>query len=153
VIVLATVRPDDWNFPLFVHVLGAMVMVGALVLAATALVGARRGNSIALVRLGFRSLLWAALPAWLVMRLGGEWIASKEDLTGDNPPNWVSMGFTTADLGILLLVAATVVAGLGVRRLRSSPGGRARPRVATVLVSVLLVAYLVAIWAMTTKPT
>jgi hypothetical protein len=153
VIVLGTVRPDDWNFPLFVHVLGAMVMVGALVLAATALVGAWRGNSIAMVRLGFRSLLWAALPAWLVMRVGAEWIASKEDLTGDNAPSWVGIGFTTADLGILVLAIATVVAGLGVRRLRSSPDARAHPRVATVLVSALLLAYLVAIWAMTTKPT
>lgn len=151
--VLATVRPDDWDFPLFVHVLGAMVMVGALALAATALVGAWRGNSIALVRLGFRSLLWAALPAWLVMRVGAEWITSKEDLTGDNAPDWVGMGFTTADAGIVLLLIATVVAGLGLRRVSRRPEARVRPRVATVLVSALLIAYLVAIWAMTTKPT
>ena len=26
---LAAIRPDDWNIPLFVHVLGAMVLVGA----------------------------------------------------------------------------------------------------------------------------
>jgi hypothetical protein len=26
---LAAVRPDSWNFPLFVHVLGAMILVGA----------------------------------------------------------------------------------------------------------------------------
>ena len=32
--VLALVRPDDWNFPLFLHVLGAMVLVGATVTAA-----------------------------------------------------------------------------------------------------------------------
>ena len=32
--VLATVRPDSWNFPLFVHVLGAMILVAGLVTGA-----------------------------------------------------------------------------------------------------------------------
>ena len=27
--VIASIRPDSWNFPLFLHVLGAMVLVGA----------------------------------------------------------------------------------------------------------------------------
>ena len=27
--VLATIRPDEWNFPLFLHVFGAMLLVGA----------------------------------------------------------------------------------------------------------------------------
>ena len=41
----AIVRPDDWNFALFLHVLGAMVMVGALVLALGYLAAAWRGDS------------------------------------------------------------------------------------------------------------
>ncbi len=52
----------------------------------------------------------------------------------------------------MLLVVATVLAGLAVRRLgraqRAGPFGRAPAG----LVSLLLIAYLVAIWAMTTKP-
>ena len=28
--VLAQVRPDSWNFPLFLHVGGAMILVGAV---------------------------------------------------------------------------------------------------------------------------
>jgi hypothetical protein len=28
--ILAVVRPDSWNFPLFLHVLGAMILVGGL---------------------------------------------------------------------------------------------------------------------------
>ena len=35
--VLAAIRPDEWNFPLFIHILGAMVSLGALVLAASSL--------------------------------------------------------------------------------------------------------------------
>ena len=55
--VLAIVRPSAWEFLLFLHVLGAMVMVGALVLAASALMLAWRDGNLALVRLGYRVTL------------------------------------------------------------------------------------------------
>jgi hypothetical protein len=34
---LAVIRPDSWNFPLFLHVLGAMILVGATLTAGSAL--------------------------------------------------------------------------------------------------------------------
>ncbi len=94
------------------------------------------------------------------MRLAGQWIYSKEgldDLPSD--PSWIGLGFSIGDGGLLLLVIATVVAGVGARRARTAPAGGDAPaegttgiRVAAVLTGVLLVAYVVAIWAMTTKP-
>ena len=151
---LATIRPDSWDFPLLLHVLGAMLLVGTLVLAASALILAWRDGSALLVRLGYRSLLIGALPAWIVMRGAAEWIADKEGLTGDEAPSWVNIGYNTADLGFLLLLISTLLAGLTVRRAgrtqRSGDGGFSRA--STVLVSLVLIAYLVAIWAMTTKP-
>ena len=39
---LAAIRPDEWGLPLFLHVLGAFTMVGALVMAASYLFAARR---------------------------------------------------------------------------------------------------------------
>ncbi len=126
--VLAAIRPDAWNFPLLLHVLGAMLLVGTLVLAASALVLAWRDGSASLVRLGYRSLLIGALPAWIVMRGAAEWIADKEGLTGDEVPSWVDIGYSTADSGFLLLVISTVLAGLAVRRAgRSETVGR-RPQ-------------------------
>ena len=147
-IVLATVRPDDWNLPLFLHTLGAMVLVGGLVLAVASLVAAWRGGEAATVRVGYRALLLAVLPGWLVMRLAAEWILSKEGLEDANLA-WVDIGFALAEPGLLLIIVATVLAGLAARRGRAGTG----VRVAAVLVSVLVVAYLVAVWAMTTKPT
>jgi hypothetical protein len=154
VIVLATIRPDSWNFPLLLHVLGAMVLVGTLVLAASALILAWRDGSASLVRLGYRSLLIGALPAWIVMRGAAEWIADKEGLTGDEVPSWVDLGYSTAEPGFLLLLISTVLAGLAVRRAgrAEGSGGGGFSRASTVLVSLVLIAYLVAIWAMTTKP-
>ena len=150
----APIRPDAWDFPLLLHVLGAMLLVGTLVLAASALILAWRDGSASLVRLGYRSLLIGALPAWIVMRGAAEWIADKEGLTGDEVPSWVDIGYSTADSGFLLLVISTVLAGLAVRRAgrsRGRPGG-GFSRASTVIVSLALIAYLVAIWAMTTQP-
>jgi hypothetical protein len=147
---LAALRPDSWNFPLLLHVLGASVLVGGLVVAVAAqFLGWRRpDDAAAFGRVAFRALLYVAFPAWWVMRVGGQWIYSKEGLDELDPePGWVGIGFVTADFGGLLLLVSIVLAGLGVRRQRSVLG-----RIATVLAAIVLVAYLVATWAMTAKP-
>jgi hypothetical protein len=141
--VLAAIRPDDWNLPLFVHILGAMLLVGALALVAGAL--ASRD-----LRLGFRSLLYGVLPGWVVMRGAAEWIADKEGLNDVDPvPSWVDIGYSVADPSLLLILIATVCTGLAASRQR----GDGLRVTALVLVGILLVASVVAIWAMSTKPT
>jgi hypothetical protein len=149
--VVAAVRPDSWNFPLLLHVLGAMVLVGALVLAASALVLAWRNGNPALARLGYRSLLLGVLPGWVVMRVSAEWIASKEDVT-DAGLSWVDIGYNTADIGLLLILVSALLIRLAVRRDRPLAGSGLAGG-STIIVSLLLIAYLVAVWAMTAKPT
>ena len=156
---MAAIRPDDWNLALFLHVLGAMVVVGGLVLALVYLAGAWRGQSAAALRVGYRSLLYAAIPGYIVMRGSAQWIYAKEHLDElPSDPDWIGIGFMVGDAGILLLIAATIVSGVASRRARTAgatdapPSGAGSVRVTTVLVSLLLIAYLVAIWAMTTKP-
>lgn len=156
--ILAAVRPDDWNFPLFVHVLGAMLLVGGVVTAVAAQVaGWRRqepDGARGFARLAFWALLVLAIPGWIVMRVGAEWIASEEGWTGDDVPTWVDVGYVTAEPGGVLLLVATVLAGLGARRLaRTRAPASGLVRASTVLVAITLVLYLVAIWAMTAKPT
>jgi uncharacterized membrane protein len=157
--VLGIVRADSVNLPLFVHVLGAMALVGALVFVAFSLASAWRGAEGAAVRAGYRSLLLAALPAYIVMRVGAEWVTSEQ--FGDSTPNWVDMGYMIADPTLLLLIIATVLAGIGARRAATTAGDgtavvTASPtlvRISVVLVGISLAAYVFAIWAMTTKPT
>jgi len=150
--VLAVVRADSWDLPLFIHVLGAMVMVGALVLAASYLFAAARGGSLEATNAGFRSLLYAALPAFIVMRAGAEWIADKENVK-DSDATWIGIGYMASDLGALLIIVTTIVSGLALRRARreGSRPGRGTT-VAAWLVAVLIALYVVAIWAMATKP-
>ncbi len=146
----AALRPDEWNLPLFLHILGAFTLIGAVSLSATSLAGAWRSGSQEMTRLGFRALLWAAIPSWIVMRLSAQWIADKQGLE-DSDAAWINIGFIAAEPTFLLLVIATVCTGIGARRV-AGEGGRGLDRVSMVFVSIALVAYLVAIWAMTTKP-
>lgn len=150
---LAAIRPDEWHLPLFLHLIAAMVMVGALVLAAGYLVPAWRASSTAALTYGFRSLLYAALPALVFTRITAQWLVSEQNLT-DDPPTWVGIGFMTTDVGLLLLIVALAVSGTAVRRARraGTDPGTGAARTATVIVSLLLVAYVVTIWAMTAKP-
>jgi hypothetical protein len=149
---IALIRPDDWAIPLFVHILGAMVLVGALTLAAVSLIAAWRSGSPALTRLGFMSVFYGAIPGWIIMRGGAQWIAHKEGLENSDV-SWIGIGFTMSDLGFVLLIVLLIIGGLIVRRInRDESGPWISARIATGLVSLLLIGYLVAVWAMTTKP-
>ncbi len=146
-------RPDSWDLPIFVHILGAMILVGALALSAVSLIAAWRSGSAALTKLGFMSLFYGALPGYIVMRAGAQWIAHKEGLENADI-SWINIGFSVSDLGFLVLVVSLVIGGIGVRRINRGEGGTPSisARIATGLISLFLVACLVAVWAMTTKP-
>lgn len=147
---LAVSRPTDWNFPLFVHVLGAMVLVGGLLTSTGALAFARGDTRF--LRLGYWTLLAVALPGFVVMRIGAQWIYSKEgwEDRGEDPA-WLGIGWITADLGALLLLVSLVLGGIGVYRLRAGKG-TGLLKATMVLAIVLLAAYVVTVWAMAGKP-
>jgi hypothetical protein len=150
--VLAQVRPDSWNFPLLLHVGGAMILVAGVLTATSALVVAR--NAASLLRIGYRALLIVALPGFIVMRASAEWIADKEGFNakGAPEPDWLGIGYIVSDAGALLLIIALIVGGIGSSRMRKGEGGQGLLRATLVISIVLLVAFTVAIWAMSAKP-
>jgi hypothetical protein len=106
--VIAFSRPF---LPLFLHVLGAMTLVGAVFAVIIASAAAwRRPDAPALRRVAWISLVAVAIPSYVVMRAGAQWIYSKEGWSGKNDPTWLGIGFGVADAGLLFLIASAVIA-------------------------------------------
>jgi hypothetical protein len=147
---LAAIRPDNQSAILLVHIVGATVMVGGLLTGASLLAFAR--GSVDLLKLGYWTLLAVALPGYIVMRIGAEWLYSEQgwDELRDDPA-WISIGYIVADAGALLTLIALIVGGIGVYRLRDGKGqGLLKATMAIAL--LVLAAALVAAWAMAGKP-
>ena len=151
--VIAAVRPDSWNWALFLHIAGAMALVASLVMALYAIRIARTRGDQPAAQFAFRVLWRFTLPSYLVMRIFAQVIVSKEKLE-DSDDAWIGIGFGVSDLGLLLLIIGLILTGLMARRAKSgtSVAGAGQLMAARVLAGILLVGYLVAVWAMTTKP-
>jgi hypothetical protein len=148
---LATIRPDDVDLALSVHVIGAIVLVGGLVTTVSAAALGWRGD-LAALRLSYKTLLAVALPGWLVMRVGAQWVYAEEGWDDvDSEPAWLGIGYATADVGAPLFLIALILGGIGLRRARSG-GGTGLLMASAVLAGLLLVAYVIAVWAMGGKP-
>ena len=146
-LVIATIRPGSWDPPLFIHVLGAMILVGAAAAGVRAAFATDRSQApVWLRRFGFRSLLLVALPAFVLMRIGAEWMRVKEFGNVGNP-SWVTFGYTTADGGGILLIVAIVLAWIAVRRGR--PG---YARAAALVAGLALLGWIITVWVMGAKP-
>jgi len=141
---LAILRPDSWNFPLFLHVLGATLVTGATAAAFILAVSSRQWPWMR--RVLARTLLLATFPAWILMRLAGEWINSRENIPGS--PGWLGVGYIVGDGGLVLLVVAMILGAVGVRR----PQRNWPVSTVAVLTGVYFVALIVAMVAMTGKP-
>jgi hypothetical protein len=139
-------RPDDTLLPLFLHVFGAMVLVGAAVTGVHAVLLAEGGVAESSRRLAFRTFLIVALPAWFVMRVGAEWVRIEE--FGDaGVPGWAELGYMTAEGGGVLMIVSIVLAWQSARR-----DSRRLARIAATVMAVAVVAWVVTAWAMTAKP-
>jgi hypothetical protein len=151
---LAAIRPDNQSFALLLHLVGATVVFGALLASATSLLLSR--GETRLLRLGYFSLLLVGLPGLILMRLAGEWLYRMQSWNKLPPqfsePSWLKIGFVVADWGGLLFLLALALGGIGVYRLRNRKGGTLLLRATMVISLILAVAYVVAVWAMTGKP-
>jgi len=141
---LAILRPDSWNLALFLHVLGATVLTGATAAALVCAVNEARWPWLRLVVA--RTLLLAVFPAWILMGLGGAWEDSKSPIGDDS--TWLGIGYLVGDAGFVLLIVATILGAVAVRR----PQRTWPIRTVAVITGVYFVALLVAMFAMTGKP-
>ena len=141
---LAILRPDSWNGPLFLHVLGATVLTGAIAAVLACAVNETRWPWLRLVVA--RTLLLAVFPAWILMRLAGAWEDSKSPIGDDS--TWLGIGYIVGDAGLVLLIVATILGAVAVRR----PQRTWPIRTVAVISGVYFIALLVAMFVMTGKP-
>ncbi len=133
--------------PLFLHVLGAMVLVGAMIAVLLLTAAAwRRSELAALRRATVRTLLLVAIPAWIVMRADAQWIYSKENDVYPSDPTWIGIGYAVADAGLLVLLATAAVSYWWQRSARAVAG-----RIVAGLAGLYLVLLAVAWLAMSGK--
>jgi hypothetical protein len=153
-VLFAAERANDWDLAVFVHVLGAMILVGGAVTAAAMAVIGWRDEGSDLRRRSVKTLLAVALPGWFIMRVGAEWAYATEGwdkVADDNEPAWIGIGYITADLGGLLLLIALILGWIGIRKDRQGGGGTLL-RISGILSAVLVLIYVIAVWAMGGKP-
>jgi hypothetical protein len=137
--VIAFSRPF---WPLFLHVLGAMTLVGAVfVVSLVSWIGWRRSDLAVLRRTAFAASAAVAVPAFVVMRAAGQWIYSKEGWSGADDPTWLGIGFGVSDAGLLLLLAMTGAA-FWWKRGGKALAGRIVAGLSTVYLVLLAVAWL-----------
>jgi hypothetical protein len=145
---LALVRPDSWDLPLFLHVLGATLTFGA---TATVAILAFAGRPVSSDRalwlrgLAFKVGLLVLVPAWFLLRIPAQWIANKE--FPDNEPGWVGVGYPVTEGGAVLIIVMLVLAWLSRRKLESRTAA-----VVPWLATVYIVALGIAWFAMSAKP-
>jgi hypothetical protein len=142
--VIAFSRPF---WPLFLHVLGAMTLFGAILAAViTSVVGSRQPGLTFLRKATFWALL-AAVPGYVVFRIAAEVIYSDEkSIFAGKDPTWIGMGRGIADGGLLLLLASLGFAYWWMRGGKPVAG-----RIVAGLASVYLVLLGVAWLAMSAK--
>ena len=145
---LALVRPDSWNLPLFLHVLGATITFGATATVAIVAFAGRPASSeraLWLRGLAFKIGLLVLVPAWFLLRIPAGWISSKE--FPDHEPGWVGVGYPVTEGGAVLIIVMLILAWFSRRKLESWTAA-----VVPWLASVYLVALGVAWFAMSAKP-
>ena len=129
-------------WPLFLHVLGAMTLVGAILAVLLVSFVAWRRPDIAILRhTAWTTLVAVALPAYLVMRLAGQWIYAKEGYSGKGDPTWLGVGFGVGDMGLLLLLVLIGVA-FWWRRGAKPVAGRIVAGLSSVYLVLLAIAWL-----------
>jgi hypothetical protein len=134
-------------WPLFLHILGAMTTVGAiLTVVVLSYVAWNRPEAAFLRRATFKALL-ATIPFYILLRVFAEVMYSDEkDAFAGNDPSWVGIGYITSDAGFLILLITIGVAFWWKRSEKAAAG-----RIVAVLSTLLLLLLTVAMLAMSGK--
>ena len=154
---VASICGPTCGFPLFLHVLGAIVLFGgtaAVVTLAFASLSRDAPAAAFLRRVAFFTMLAVVWPGLIAMRIAGQWILSGDLYSGveDSDPTWLGIGFMVGDIGVLVVALLTLFGWLAYRQTRPDRARPATARIFAGLATIYLAALVVAWWAMSAKP-
>lgn len=152
---IAAIRPGDWNWLLFFHLIAAFALVGGLITVVLVSLAAQRKawpEQVPLLRaIAFRTNLVVVLPAFVALFVFGDVLAGREYLHGD--PDWLSIAY--AITGVALIVGGVGLTLLQLWVLRRTRAGHSTGRpaqLATYLPVIVLAALIAVIVLMAGKP-
>lgn len=131
---------------LFLHVLGATVLFGAIAtLGVLGLASRRVTEQGLLAKAALIATIAVGVPAWVVMLTFGSWTKAKEGLPGTI--GWIRTPNAIAFAGMIVLLAAAGISYSWLRR----PAGAWQPAVLSAIAAGYMLALGVAWWMMTAK--
>jgi hypothetical protein len=143
---IASICGPTCGTPLFLHVAGAIFLFGGVAAVTVLALAALRDepHAVLMRRTAFMTTLLVIWPAYILMRVGAQWVLTDEHLDKVTP-GWVGVGFAVSDAGILVLALITLLGWLSPRR----PGAG---KFLAGLAVLYLLALGVAWFAMSAKP-
>jgi hypothetical protein len=108
---------------LYVHVLGAVLLFGgvlAVTLLASAALTRPPEQALFLRQIALWTTLLLVIPAFVVMRVGAQWVQNHEGLDKQTP-GWVNAGAVISDGGVIVIVLLALFAWLATKRPRLGP--------------------------------
>ena len=136
-------RPE---LQLFLHVLGAITLFGAIAtLGVLGLTAGRFAHQGLLARAALITTIAVGVPAWVVMLTFGSWTKSREGLPGS--VGWIHGPSAVAFAGMVVLLASAALSYSWLRR----PASGWLPSVLGLIAAGYMLALGVAWWMMTAK--
>jgi hypothetical protein len=153
---LAAIRPTDWNWLLFGHLLAAFALVAGVIVviltSAAATWSGRPEHTPLLRSIGFRTNLVVVIPAFVAIHILGGILADREFPGNTNEPGWLGASFAITTIATLVAVVLALLQYWALRRSRAGSLGGWQALTATCVPPVMLAALVVVIALMAGKP-
>ncbi|HEY7604246.1 MAG TPA: hypothetical protein VH760_08280 [Gaiellaceae bacterium] len=153
---VGAIRPTDWNWLLFGHLVAAFALVaGVLVVTVASAAAVRPGrpeHAPLLRAIGFRANLIVVIPAFVAVHVFGGLLADREFPGGAEEPDWLDASFSITTVATLIAVALAFLQYWVLRRARVRRIGGWQGATATAVPPLVLIALVVVIVLMAGKP-
>jgi hypothetical protein len=154
--VLAAIRPTDWNWLLFGHLLAAFALVaGVIVVTVTSAAAAWSGHpaQAPLLRsIGFRANLVVVIPSFVAIHILGGLLADREFPGDAKEPNWLNASFAITTIATVVAVVLALLQYWTLRRARAGSVSGWQALTATCVPPLVLAALVAVIVLMAGKP-